>query len=214
MPKDPIRSLERLEKTVVPRVSRVVNRSNRKVYRKLKMQHLSGSTTATSLARRSRGIPIRFHKAKLVGHIIEAGVSTPVSWARVHMGRRGTATRIPAKKGMLAIPTDFARTGRGRVKAGPRSQIWGPTKIFKGIIWGHYGGWSYMATGKVGKKASSLGMRERRMAGERFKKGQLVPLFILKGSVMVRRRIDPMVDLIKWVKPKFMKDLNKQVLKA
>ena len=212
MPKDPIKSLETLIKKLVPRVSRIMNKNQGRVYRKLKTQHLSAGTTSTSLARRTRGVPIRFHKAKLEGKYLVSSVRSPAHWARVHIGRRGTSTRIGAKSGMLAIPTDFARSGRGRVKAGPRSQIWGPTKIFKGIIWGLYGGWSYIATGRVGKKAGSLGMKERRAGGEKFKKGQLIRLFILKRNVVVRRRIDPDVDLIRWIKPQYMGDLKKALL--
>jgi len=50
--------------------------------------------------------------------------------------------------------------------------------------------------------------KEGRYAGEKFGKQALVPLYILKGSVVVRRRIDP-AALLAWVKPGFLADLKK-----
>ena len=45
--------------------------------------------------------------------------------------------------------------------------------------------------------------------------GELVPLFVLKDSVVVKRRIDPMVDLSQWAKPILTEEIKKAgLLKA
>jgi hypothetical protein len=51
------------------------------------------------------------------------------------------------------------------------------------------------------------GLRQRRAAGEKIGKQDLIPLFILKGSVVVKRRIIPS-ELINWIKPQFMAALK------
>jgi hypothetical protein len=38
-----------------------------------------------------------------------------------------------------------------------------------------------------------------------------IPLFVLKRSVVVPRRVDPDVHLLNWIKPQFIADLSKVV---
>lgn len=217
MAKDPIKSLEVLDTKIIDRVAEILNRNTAKANKKLRDQHLRGSTSSNSVRRITRGIKTYYKKAELVGTIATSYILSPVKWAGVHIGPRGSSVTLTAKGNFLAIPTDFAKNagGRGRAKGiGPKDQIWGPTKVHHGIIWGAYGGWSYFASGRVGKGASSEGMRQRRAAGEKFKKGQDIPLFILKKSVVVRRRVDPQVDVIEYIKPLFFEDLKKSILKV
>ena len=146
---------------------------------------------------RSKRVPITVDKARLVGSLMTAVVrgSSGWTWGHVHIGPPGTTT-IKAKSGMLAIPTDFAQKGGGRGQPGPKS--YKGTRVFAGIIWGK-AGW--------GGKGTGGGLRQRRAAGEKIGKQDLIPLFILKGSVVVKRRIIPS-ELINWIKPQFMAALK------
>jgi hypothetical protein len=110
----------------------------------------------------------------------------------------------PKNKRFLAIPTDFAKTPAGVAKGGPLDPIWGPTFINKGVIFGYQGG----------QRGTTEGVRQRAAAGQTVKKGESIPLFILKKSVVVKRRIDPHIDLVLWARPKFLADLKKEALKV
>jgi len=106
----------------------------------------------------------------------------------------------PKKKGgFLAIPTDFVKTFRGH-PVGPKQ--YGGTVIFGGIIWGK-AGWSGAGTGG--------GLRQRRAAGEKFGKQTLIPLFILKESVIIRKRLDP-ARVLAYLKPIYLAALKKSCL--
>jgi hypothetical protein len=192
--RDPIKILEALEKGLEKRVAAILWQNVTRLRDHLKGGLLAGS----ALQRRGRGIPVVRKRPELVGTILTAGILTPVPWAGVHFGPRGTAVTISPKRGQfLALPTEFVRRVRGH-PVGPKQ--YGSTVIFKGIIWGR-AGWG-----------GSEGLRQRRAAGERYGKQALVPLFILKGSVVVKRRIDPQMDLIDWVKPHFLEDMKKGAL--
>jgi hypothetical protein len=126
-----------------------------------------------------------------------ARIFTPVKWGAVHIGPAGTSTTILPKRGrFLAIPTEAVRQMRGH-PVGPRQ--YSGTVIFGGIIWGR-AGWGGGRTGGF--------LKQRRAAGEKFSQRDLIPLYILKGSVVVRRRIHP-ERLIDWVKVDFLADLKK-----
>lgn len=192
MPKDPIKTLQALEKKVDSRVAKILDACGFKIRKRVASQEF--------LHWRSRRVPVVMKKAVLVGSLIETAVrgASGWKWGQVHIGPPGSTT-IRAKQGMLAIPTDFARkSGRGR----PGAQQYGGTVIFAGIIWGK-AGWGGAGTGG--------GLRQRRAAGEKFTKKTLIPLFILKKSVVVRRRIIP-ADLIAWIKPQFRAELQKNLL--
>ena len=90
---------------------------------------------------------------------------------------------------VVAIPLAAAKTAAGVARGGPLSGIWGPTFIAKGIIFGFSGG-----TKATQSKTP-------------------IPLFVLKRSVVVPRRIFPKEHLLDWAKPKFMADLS-QIVKV
>ena len=210
MPKDPIATLEALEKSLVDKVVGVMNRTLAQMVRKLQTQHLTGGTTETALGKRSGTlsreiIPTPAHSVMGASALITATIHAGVKYAAVHFGPRGTAVTIrPKNKQFLAIPTDFAKTPAGVAKGGPLDPIWGPTFIAKGVIFGYQGG----------QRGVSEGVRQRAAAGQAVKKGEIIPLFILKKSVVVKRRIDPHIDLILWVRPQFLADLKKAALKV
>jgi hypothetical protein len=210
MAKDPIAALTALEKNLVKQVEGVLNKTLAQVVRKLQTQHLTGGTTDNALGKRSGTlsreiIPTPAHTEAAMPTLITAAVHAGVKYAGVHFGPRGTAVTItPKNKQFLAIPTDFAKTPAGVAKGRPLDPIWGPTFINKGVIFGYHGG----------QRGVTEGVRQRNAAGQALKKGEIIPLFILKKSVVVKRRIDPHIDLVLWVRPKFLADLKKEALKV
>jgi len=192
MPKDPIKTLERLAANLPKRVGEILWKNLTRL-----RDHLEA--TMPLKRRTKRGLPLVRRPIRLQGSVLEAGLFSPPPWAGVHIGARGKTTVISPKRGQfLALPTDFVKTFRGH-PVGPRQ--YGGTVIFNGIIWGK-AGWH-------GGGAA----RQRRAAGEKLGKQALVPLFILKKSVIVRARIHP-GDLIAWIKPQFFADLQRYALAA
>jgi len=210
MAKDPIASLSAMEKNLVDKVVGVLNKTLAGMVRKLQTQHLTGGTTDNALGKRSGTlsreiIPTPAHSEMGTPMVITATVHAGVKYATVHFGPRGTSVTIrPKNKQFLAIPTDFAKTPAGVAKGGPLDPIWGPTFVNKGVIFGYQGG----------QRGVTEGVRQRAAAGQAVKKGEIIPLFILKKSVVVKRRIDPHIDLVLWAKPKFLADLKKEALKV
>lgn len=152
------------------------------------------------LKRRTKGMPYVRRPIRLQGDLIEAGLYSPPSWAELFVGPAGEETSITAKSGgFLALPTDFAKSFRGAA-VGPKQ--YGGLRIFAGIMWG-VAGW--------GGGSFGSGLRQRRAAGEKYGKQSLVPLFILKKSVIIKKRIDP-EQLMAWVRPYFFEDLKKSCL--
>jgi hypothetical protein len=191
MPKDPIKSLEAIERNLDRKLAKVLNEMAFRIRNRVK-------GPPGLLQWKSRRIPVVVEKAKLVGQVMTAVVrgASGWKWGHVHIGPPGSTT-IKAAKGMLAIPTDFARKGFRGKTLGPKQ--YAGTRIFAGIVWGK-AGWGGARTGG--------GLRQRRAAGEKFTKESLIPLFILKSSVVVRRRIIP-ADLIRWIRPQLRGELIK-----
>ena len=190
MEKDPLQTLEKLEQALPKRVGDILWDT---------LTRLRDYLWATEpLKRRTRGMPYVRKPLQLQGNILEAALVSPPAWARTHIGVGETV--ITAKGGgYLAIPTDFVKQVRGH-PVGPKRYT--DTVIFGGIIWGK-AGWSDAGTGG--------GLRQRRAAGEKLGKQNLIPLFILKRSVIVKKRIDPQA-LITFMKPFFLADLKKACL--
>jgi hypothetical protein len=216
--KDPITSLEKIEQAIIAKAIQAVNRTGRRVEEKLLREHMSGPGD-NSLARRTGAATRSIH---LEPAALEAGSTTiaaklyaGVIYAKVHFGPRGSEVKIvPIKAKMLAIPLAAAKTGAGVARGGPTSGIWGPTKCFKSkagnlIIWGYQTGKAAMGTRQktvTGGQGNAVSLSYARRA---MNQGELVPLFVLKDSVVVKRRIDPMVDLIQWAKPVLTEEIKK-----
>jgi len=191
MPRDPIKTLEALEKKLEGRVSKVLDSMAFKIRRRVVSQEF--------LKWKTRRRPIVVEKSKVVGTVLTATVrgASKWTWGHVHIGPPGS-TVLKARSGMLAIPTDAANKTFKSKRVGPKQ--YGGTVIFGGIIWG-----------KAGWAGTGGYVRQRRAAGEKLGKESLVPLFILKGSVVVKRRIIPS-QLIQWIRPQFAAALKKHSL--
>ncbi|MBM4286900.1 MAG: hypothetical protein FJ135_01910 [Deltaproteobacteria bacterium] len=188
MAKDPVKALDQLIQGLVPKVTKVVEKHSLLLWEHTVSRHLAGGTAADRLARRSgtlarstRPLKVRVEGSKVVG-----GLAFGAEYAKVHIGPSGSTFTIrPRNKQFLAIPLPAARTAAGVPRGGPLDQIWGPTFISKGVIYGFSGG----TRGSQNDKP--------------------IPLFVLKRSVVVPRRVDPEVHLLDWVKPQFLADLAK-----
>lgn len=186
--KDPIAALDKLAVLLDKRVGSVLWDNLTRL-----RDHLRARD---GLKKRTKGLPYIRKPIKLQGTLLEAGLYSPPPWAHVHIGPAGKTTTITPKGQFLALPTDFVRTSRGH-PAGPKQ--YGGTVIFGGIIWGKAGWYGGGAA------------RQRRAAGEKLGRQTLVPLFILRKSVVVAARVHP-DEHIAWIKPQFMADLKKYSL--
>jgi hypothetical protein len=188
MDKDPIKSLEQIELGIIGKAMKALNATNAKLQRKLINQHLSGPGE-NSLARRSGSLARSIRPEPAMpegGTLISAKLYAGAIYAKSHFGPRGSSITIrPTKKQYLAIPLSAAKTAAGVARGGPLDGIWGKTFIAKGIIFGYSGG----------TKAS--------------RSAEPIPLFVLKKSVVIKRRIDPKMDMIQWAKPVFTEELKK-----
>lgn len=189
MAKDPIKTLQQLEQKVDRRVAKVLNRAAFKIKGRVASREF--------LHWRTGRRPIVVDRARPGAVPLSAVVrgASGWKWGQVHIGPAGSTT-IRARDGMLAIPTDAVGKRFRSKLLGPRR--YGGTVIFSGIIWG-----------KAGWAGTSAYVSNRRAAGERMNKGTLVPLFILKQSVVVQRRIIP-ANLLAWIRPQLLAALKSE----
>jgi hypothetical protein len=190
MPKDPVKSLDQIIKGLVPKVKKVVDDHSKRLWDRAVSRHLAGGTGPDRLARRTGTLArsTRPVKARLEGSKVTGGLAFGARYAGVHIGPAGSKVTIrPRNKKFLAIPLPAAKTAAGVPRGRPMDGIWGPTFISKGVIFGFSGG----TKGTQGEKP--------------------IPLFALKRSVVVPRRVDPKKHLLDWVKPAFVQDLSKIV---
>lgn len=190
MAKDPIKTLDQIIKGLAPKVRKVVQDHSNRLWNHTLSRHLAGGTASDRLARRTgtlarstKPLPVTMQGSKVTG-----GIGFSAKYAEVHIGPAGSSMTIrPKNKKFLAIPLPAAKTAAGVPRGGPLDGIWGPTFISKGVIFGFSGG----------TKASQS--------------AKPIPLFVLKRSVVVPRRVDPDAHLLNWVKPQFIADLSKVV---
>uniref|UniRef100_A0A7V4G8Q0 Tail protein n=1 Tax=Desulfobacca acetoxidans TaxID=60893 RepID=A0A7V4G8Q0_9BACT len=189
MAKDPVTSLDHIIKGLVPKVKKVVEDNSKRLWDRTVSRHLTGGTGPDRLARRSGTLArsTRPLKVRVEGSKVTGGLAFGAEYAGVHIGPGGSQVTIrPKNKKFLAIPLPAAKTAAGVPRGGPLDGIWGPTFIAKGVIFGF----------KKGTK------REHKNP---------IPLFVLKRSVVVPRRVDPKGHLLDWVKPAFVQDLSQLV---
>ncbi len=217
-PKDPIKNLEQIELGIIAKAMKALNNTNQKLKAKVLREHLAGPGD-NSLAKRTgslaRSLTAEGALPEAGGTVISAKLHAGMIYAKVHFGPRGSEVKIvPIKAKMLAIPLAAAKTGAGVARAGPTSGIWGPTKCFRSkagnlIIWGYKTGRAAMGTRQktvTGGQSNAVGLSYARRAKD---KGELVPLFVLKDSVVIKRRIDPKIDLVQWAKPVLLEEIKK-----
>ena len=187
MADDAIQKIDQIIAQLEGRMLKVVNRHSAKLVSVTLSEHLSGPTSSSSVSRRTKGLAgsVRPLAGSVSGNTVSGGMAIGQKYAGVHIGPRGTSVTItPKSKRFLAIPLQAAKTAGGVARGGPLSGIWGPTFIAKGIIFGYSGG----TKGSTRKSP--------------------IPLFVLKRSVVVPRRVDPNKDLLAKVRPQFIADLK------
>lgn len=167
-----------------------------------KERYLQGGTTFTRLRKRTGKLQTstRPLRAKRITEGGKAGITFGTVYAKVHIGKRGDVTTIrPKNKKYLAIPLPAAMTQRGVLRASPRDE-----SVF---------GKTFVARSKAGNLIifGQMKYQKGQRAGEL--KGKIIPLFILKKSVNVMTRVDS-DELIQWVEPKLIKDVEKTVKRA
>ena len=179
----------------------ILNRNSILLASYTRVTFLRGGTTGTKLRMRSGKLarsclPIR---AKVVNGEIKAGIKFGTMYAKTHIGDDKLFTEIRAKPGkFLAIPLAAAKTAAGVARGKPRDPIFGDTFVKKSkkgklIIFGKKVSWS----GNTGRSGGRSGKSNEK----------IVPLFLLVKSVKIKKRVSPKL-LIKWVKPKIIKELK------
>jgi len=192
MAKNPVISLDQIAKGLASKVMKVVQEHSKRLWDHTLSRHLTGGTATDRLGRRTGTLArsARPLQVQMVGSKVTGGLAFGADYAGVHIGPAGSQVTIrPQNKRFLAIPLAAAKTAAGVARGGPLDGIWGPTFIAKGIIFGFSGG----------TKAS--------------KSANPIPLFVLKRSVVVPRRVHPKEHLLDWAKPKFIADLS-QIVKV
>ena len=187
MAKDPAKTIGQMLAKLVPRVQKVVEKNSQRLWAHVLSRHLSGETGPDRLARRTKLLSgsTRPLPVKLEGSKVSGGIGFGAKYAKVHIGPAGTSFVIrPKHRRFLAIPLAAAKTAAGVPRGRPLDGIWGPTFIAKGVIFGYSGG----TKGTQSKTP--------------------IPLFALKRSVVIPRRVDPRAHMLEWVKPKFVADLQ------
>jgi hypothetical protein len=196
--KDPIKTLEMLEKKLDKTVASILNDCAFKIHRWVTSSEFGG------LHWRTRRRPIVVKKARLKGSVITAEVRAASGWTYGHIfiGPPGQTTITAKGGGFMALPTEFVKQIRG-TQVGPRQ--YSGTVTFGGVIWGR-AGWG---KGSFDSKA----FRWKKEFSKTFKElmPSLVPLFILKKSVIIKRRIISSI-LVKRIRPYFLEQLKKRAL--
>jgi hypothetical protein len=162
-----------------------------------KVNKLTGGTSPTRLRARTGRLKssTRAKKARIMANKIVGGIQFGTAYASLHIGKKGQKTVIRPKTGkFLAIPLTAAKTAAGAASGKPLDKsVFGETFIKRSkkgnlIIFGK----------RVAQKGKSIGQT----------KGKIVPLFVLKTQVTIPVRIDAKA-LVKWIKPKLIKDVKK-----
>jgi hypothetical protein len=210
------KALAVIEKQLAANVVEAVNVNSRllETYARSFMQ---GGTSSTRLRKRSgrlqastKAIP-----AKVVDGVVKGGIQFGTRYAGIHIarpGQEGGSTTIRSRKpgGFLTIPIgpdkDLAE------KMGLAGEKLGSTMTKAGVSRGSALSGKYRETFIMKSKTGRLIIWGKtgtvKVAGGVSK---LVPLFLLKKSVKVPFRINSS-SLIRWVKPKLEKDIDKLFL--
>ena len=139
-----INKLQRQRRITQDILIKAVDRTTRILRKQVVTKHFTKGPSPKSVKKQSGKLQksIRFSKAQPAGKLgVTADFSIGTQYATTHVARKNRAKkRITAKRGFLAIPTDFARTAAGVPIAPPLDPRWAPTSIVKNIIFGQSGG--------------------------------------------------------------------------
>jgi hypothetical protein len=179
---DLIEKMQGLAANLQPKAERLVKKYTALLWRAF-IDRMRGGTSSDTLGRRTgdliqstRPLDIENDGSKITG-----GVVVGEKYAVVHFGPKGSSYTIkPTNKQFLTVPLPAALTAagvaRGHMEGPPWTFLGMPTFIRKGVIFGKTG------------------------------KDQIVPLFVLKASVTVPRRIDIQQDILDPMRPEFVAD--------
>lgn len=203
------RALDGVEQRTLLFVKKILNKNARLLQTHVRAQYLSGISRAggSSLKRRSgtmaaRTIPIPAQET--APGIVTAGISFGTRYAVTHIGPRGSSMTIRAKNvKYLTIPLEAMKTKAGvaRGDAEYAREKYGRTFVRKSkkgnlIIFAQKGDM------RKGREHGASG-RQTKTRGA----GGLIPLFLLRKEVTIKRRIHPK-DLIEWIEPKILADFK------
>lgn len=169
-----LRRMGRLKSLLVNAMDRTLTQTKQRVIAK----HLNAKKKkATKSVRKQSG---KLQKSILTTKATQGPNSTAVAsftissrYAGVHIGKRGSSTRITGRRGNLAIPTKFARSSSGvPLGTGPKD----PRFNIK-----------FVAKTRTGSKV---------LFGTRGGGGKTLPLFTLVKSVVVPVRVDINQDIV------------------
>jgi hypothetical protein len=165
----------------------------------LKRDRMTGGTNDHQLGVRSGQLrsATRPKRGTVHGTKVMGGVTIGTNYAAPHFGPAGKKTKITPKTGRyLTIPLPAAMTASGVVKGRARDEgVWGKTFVAKSkagnlIIFGK----------GVAQKGGGAGEIQ----------GSAVPLFVLKESVTIKARIDPM-ELVMWIKKLIIPAIEREI---
>jgi len=202
------KALDGVEKRITQYVKKILAKNARLMQTHVRAQYMSGITGASggSLKRRSgtlaaRTIPIPVRE--VAPGIVTTGLSFGTRYARTHIGPRGSSMHIRAKNvKYLTIPLDAMKTKAGvaRGDSDYAAYKYGNTFVRESkkgnlIIFASKKGRTKARQGESGRQTKARG------------RSQLIPLFLLKKEVTIRRRIHPK-DILNWIEPKIIQDFK------
>ena len=172
-------AIKRLGLKMPEAVKRVLQLVSLDAQKYLRTERMTGGTNPRQLAVRSGKLrsSVRPLSVRVRGSVLRAGVNIGSRYATTHIGPRGSSITIrPKNKKWLTIPlsSNVTMTKAGVLRGGATSGAFGSTFIVKSkagnlIIFGQ-------KRIQKGKNAGNAA-------------GRITPLFVLKKSVTIRRRI-------------------------
>ena len=181
-------------------IKEIIDRNDRLLETHIKQDLMQGGTNDTQLAGRTGQLASSTRAINATiedgGARVSGGINFGSPYGKVHIGPKGSTFTIkPRNKKFLTIPTQKGKeylggmgggalTGAGALRGGATSGMFSGTFISKGIIFGKLG--QVKEAGKT--------------------KGKVIPLFILKKQVTIKRRLFP-TEMMEWIQPKIVSEI-------
>lgn len=194
-----LRQFRKMPDSMLIMLKKIISENSILLATHLKVDRLTGGTNNHQLGVRSGKLrsATRPKRGAVHGTKVMGGVTIGTNYAAPHFGPAGKKTVIKPKSGRyLTIPLPAALTASGVVRGRARDEgVWGKTFVAKSkagnlIIFGK----------KVAQRGASAGQIQ----------GNAEPLFVLKESVTIKARIDPM-ELVKWIKKLIIPAIAREV---
>ena len=200
------KELFKIQGKLLTETKKVFNKNSDLLQTRMRQNYLQGGTTGSRLKKRSGRLAasVKPINARVIKGGLIAGIKLGTTYAGVHIGKRGTKTTIRSKSGgYLKIPLPAVQTGAGVSQPSEAYHVTDTYFTTSGVV--------ENAFPKMSKKGNLIlfGYKKYQKgakAGQTH--GKLIPLFVLKKSVTIPTRVDPL-DLLRWVKPKIIRDMEK-----